>query len=1303
MPRSRNKRRSSAKHSIVNPNITSCPICNKKITNLSKHLSSSANQHCNHILGDRSIISLIPSTKQKYKINKLGQASQMNSKHDLLSTFSPKFDNIQSIHATLDTSQSQFISSMSNLPHVQNLNIDQCDFDINTDIDNIGNQNNKDDSKLSSQKFDNSKEKFVLEDIILNEHISNNQKKITQDSSGCHSNNILTQMQLLQITHSDVASEGSIDEYNNTYKGGNHGNIHENECDVVNQIPIIRYGSFLSSRRVTRSMNENNQRSENTSSIENKDSANNETNHQLFLNPNVPGINESTSANTKTTQDRFLTKTLIHQLPHKYDYRSYQLTIWKNRYDNVLIDSDTLSSLKLMKIMTKSNIPNYCFTEIMQWFEESHQSKLDEINNQSKKIPTHCYNSIPKNKDRVIKDIKNILTNNEKRFDPKPIHKILQLPSGRFVRHSSISLQSIIYSLISIPEMLNEYNSLLHNRYFRDPLLIEKIPINERYYHDIHTGWWFKNAHMKHCTDVHDVLCPVILFIDGTAIDSVGKLKLEAIMITLGIFTRQMRNKAEAWRLLGFICDPNKENLGNDKYISQVEKRTDYHHILKELLQELYELEISDGILIDLPINKGKDVETIRLKFCLMFIMGDAVGHDNLCDMFLSYTSSSSYLCRDCNCPSTNLNDPFWKCEITNREQLLMKSSIELSKLCYYKIENNAFNRHSFGGDKSNINGCSPPEILHQFLKGPMEDTINHFFESITIPGLDFLVEVGKYLSLNWHRQSCRQYPNIQIFKDGLQKKHLCGKELFSQLFMMYLALIQTYTMKYMPRVERESNPRHKMKKVKVNNYKDTINESDMNDESLSHNKDGNQKKKSNVYESVKHIFNKVADKKEVMHNWIKLMEMTFCFYQWQIQSEISVLDFQPSVIPSTDSTTENNGPSPATKQIRKFMSLHNKVISNRLGNGTNKAKFHWNLHLTYYGPKFGAFLNTDGGIGERNLKPKVKEPARRTQKRQYVLANQASERDYERTVIQTMYDLMSLKGIVIPSHTTTRIDEKYPAFNQLDDCTSIDNSIDNLNREYITSGDFTVHFNDELTKIKYVRGSGNKMLNKKMFLEHTFIQQVMNRLKSQDYQIRSSFLSCFTCLKFENDWLYPVYDKTMNEKIPCKNNHAIFRADPWYYGKPWFDWCMTNWSGDERVQLFHQNNSTNNDDEMLFPSKILMFIDPSKMDFGNTSLETNGSLWAVVQSTTDDDRTTNHKPNMICNLMDTYKIDDKIRIISCDNIVRDTYVICDVNSVQKQNQENRNIKISNMYRSQHVMCFKPIETWSTLFINNEW
>ena len=57
-----------------------------------------------------------------------------------------------------------------------------------------------------------------------------------------------------------------------------------------------------------------------------------------------------------------------------------------------------------------------------------------------------------------------------------------------------------------------------------------------------------------------------MVFIDGTNIDPSGKLILEAVLVTLGIFNVSQRNQPLPWRLLGYLIDPNCEGIGNPEY-----------------------------------------------------------------------------------------------------------------------------------------------------------------------------------------------------------------------------------------------------------------------------------------------------------------------------------------------------------------------------------------------------------------------------------------------------------------------------------------------------------------------------------------------------------------------------------------------------------------------------------------------------------------------------------------------------------------------------------------------------------------
>ena len=72
---------------------------------------------------------------------------------------------------------------------------------------------------------------------------------------------------------------------------------------------------------------------------------------------------------------------------------------------------------------------------------------------------------------------------------------------------------------------------------------------------DLHTGSWFKKGAIHLFINGNNVLCPIILFIDKTQIDTYSKWTLEPVLFTLGIFNRSTCNLSQAWRPLGLVTN----------------------------------------------------------------------------------------------------------------------------------------------------------------------------------------------------------------------------------------------------------------------------------------------------------------------------------------------------------------------------------------------------------------------------------------------------------------------------------------------------------------------------------------------------------------------------------------------------------------------------------------------------------------------------------------------------------------------------------------------------------------------------
>ena len=944
------------------------------------------------------------------------------------------------------------------------------------------------------------------------------------------------------------------------------------------------------------------------------------------------------------------------------DFRHVQSEILEKQI-NITIPETLVNGLKLLKLCSDSNIPNYLYQKISDWHEESMMcSMMDSMGFiQDSSLIASLRNDcdIPKDRKKVLRLLSDLIYGNANAIPVRPIHNAIQLPSRKWTRISRFDVKGVIYSLFSDPTLMTLDTCLFHDKYYRNPNLLSGIPLEERSYSDIHTGSWFLHAYNTICTHPRDILCPIILFIDGTPIDQYGHLSLEPVLMTLGIFNRTARNKASSWRLLGYIPEEelHVDNIVNENNVAsevldiealgeQAQKRVDYHHILSYLLQDIVELEKSNGILWN--INRvSADTNTIsselvRFRFTVMFVIGDAPGLDKLCDRFANYNKNIRYLCRDCWCPTKELGNVERVCNMTERSHILTLDAKECLQKSYHKVRNNAFDQLILGNDKYGINGCVPPEILHQFLLGVIKKLTSTFYKCCTIKGLKFLDRVSKYISMHWHRNSSRDVPPIQMFKDGINsKKKFTGDEEISHLFILYLCLCQTYSLEQFVKIEQTSPARSSVLKTIVT--KDVVTDSngqpvlDVNGKEIIREE----------REILKKKFPKVGSTLKHAKKWLALFEYSLCFYYWVKSDSVPAADL---------AVNGNDAKCPADRSIQRYLSMYFELVNDDSGMDVNGLKLHHCKHIPHYQRRFGSCLNFDGSIGERNLKSMAKNPARRTQQRSSVLAHQATERYFESTTINLLHQILVGQGR-IKSETTSSFG-------------TTNNT--NATEIYHVNGRYRVFF-DSNGKVLETKWNNSK--EKRIFHSEAFMKQVFMRLIKPDFKMSCNYIDCFTVLKVNNR----------------DGSTTSFRADPYFFQKSWFDWCETKWEG-------HHDE---------YPSRLYMFIDPSAMVFNVADLDVDkGDYWAVTRCGARDNR----KPDRISSrrnptlysldskLFDSFGLEDTVRIINCDTINSDLFVAPDISGEDIIDRYGR-----KQFSVEHIQKFKKVNEWGELFINAEW
>jgi Plavaka transposase len=299
-----------------------------------------------------------------------------------------------------------------------------------------------------------------------------------------------------------------------------------------------------------------------------------------------------------------------------------------------------LSQVKLLQLLDNCNAPLHLFDDIIRWTREASI------------IHNYDFEQPAPSRRFIAKDL--IQRNNLVPLLPK----FLQFKLPKAKQEANVITHNVtaaIHSLLSDQELMKAENLVFHNNPLEDPNANDKTTIK-----DINDGSCYKNAYTYYCSNHEkDVFCPLILFIDKTHTEAKGSLTLEPVCLTLGIFNQKTRNKEEAWRIIGFIC--NLDGVSKKK-LTTTEKYSDYHSLLNVVFAPLVKLQSYNGIALKMKY-KGVLLEVV-LKIPILFICGDSEGQDKLVGRRMIYSSGSGTfngnICQHCDVPYDETDNPIY-------------------------------------------------------------------------------------------------------------------------------------------------------------------------------------------------------------------------------------------------------------------------------------------------------------------------------------------------------------------------------------------------------------------------------------------------------------------------------------------------------------------------------------------------------------------------------------------------------------------------------------------------------------------
>jgi hypothetical protein len=145
--------------------------------------------------------------------------------------------------------------------------------------------------------------------------------------------------------------------------------------------------------------------------------------------------------------------------------------------------------------------------------------------------------------------------------------------------------------------------------------------------------------------------CPGIHYTDKTGVGQMqGKYTLEPVMFTLAVLRRHIREKADAWRHLGFIPKHNSGTGSEDEEENEAdaeERLAVYHELLSLILESLEKYQRTPPLL---HIRLFGQMVHVRPIFEVAFVIGDQLSQDHLCGRKKINSGGAGRAHRSCNC-----------------------------------------------------------------------------------------------------------------------------------------------------------------------------------------------------------------------------------------------------------------------------------------------------------------------------------------------------------------------------------------------------------------------------------------------------------------------------------------------------------------------------------------------------------------------------------------------------------------------------------------------------------------------------
>ena len=585
--------------------------------------------------------------------------------------------------------------------------------------------------------------------------------------------------------------------------------------------------------------------------------------------------------------------------------------------------------VNLLKLLEDAQCPDYMLQKILQW---AYNAKLEGFD----------FNPKATTRKANIQWIYNALEHSH-----CGLPKVLQVNLEDHDRAQDIICFDFVPTLLSLLQddsLMTTENLVINN----DHPMSMYIPSDSRI-GEANSGSRYRELYQELAQGKDQLLVPIIMYLDGTVIDSKGHIDICPVSFTTSLFTEKARRDVRTWRLLGYVPDLNRGRSGamNSFANANVDEKgrttRNFHKVMDVMMAGWAKVQQGlDVRLKQVPLKLGNRWFVVEVVCPLLFVINDGKQGDQLCCRINGHHSSTVRHHRSCDCVYDDLDDPYAECTFLSTDTINHASEYgsqeELRQLSIYKCDN-AFNRIQMGRNPHGIFMCAVIDVMHTIQHGIIMYVLDCFKKHLSVQSLAKLDRMAHTFDKTCCQSIRSSFPRTD-FSRGITNLTMVECSEQSGALFLITSLIM----------------------------------------------------RQEGWEFLDNHFPK-------LDAVLGTMESLLCFEAWLDQ-----LAFWEIGDPEGEATE-------AEAAIAALMNLIVTYLPRNKGNGWKLSKFHEIKHIVRFIGAFGSPRGYNASRPEEHHKTHAKRPGRRAQKNVDTIDQQCAQRIADALVIDSMHAMFQEKS----------------------------------------------------------------------------------------------------------------------------------------------------------------------------------------------------------------------------------------------------------------------------------------------------